>query len=624
MALKAKKSFTDYDIEQRSIKVAKKYGLDVERVKAMYSKLIKVLGENLNLVGLELAFMYNEPSTALTLLEKEDIVEFAKRVNLVRYFFLDFTPRYTLEMLIDLVQDYVSYLNRNHYYLIEIGYPKREFEGSGWINSLLSFLYPIKRGRIFAMNDESPDVWYSSPGRTQEKPQKYDPELYDKESIFEFLTQEEATRLKAGRSKLFDLKISILNELLKAIRVKNANKLWDNCLRLITEAIPAQEADFYLSIDRRYTRQYAEFDIGAGERHFGLPSTGGLSSLFEIIGHCWKEIEIGTMAKTIPTLIALIECMEDEWQFRWEDIMTWDKLNYYQFLGIPERKIMDDLLDFYLNLEKQEENFWVKYRNLVNEALESEFYDEVIIRTKVKRKLVNKFEPQVKSFSEWMKTHLEATGSLPELHLSQVSDQKDEIGNVFRKEGESWRIKYEGKGVYINDSKGMRYLAMLLKNPKQEFSAVQLYQEIETSQPSNTKKIQEGRFFEDELTISNLGDTEEVIDNRALTECKHRIKELKSEIEEAKENFDSHRAEELEEEKEQLENYLLAAMGIGGKARRFDNPAERARKAVTNQIKKSIKKIHNHHPTFGTYLKNSIKTGRFCSYSPEKPTSWEI
>jgi hypothetical protein len=145
MAIKIKNSFIDYDVDQRSIKVAQKYGLDVKRVKAMYSKLTKVLGENLNLVGLELAFMYNDPSTALTLLEKEDIVEFAKRVNLVRYFFLDFTPRYTLEMLIDLIQDYVTYLYHNHYYLIEIGYPQREFNGSEWINSLLYFLYPVKK-----------------------------------------------------------------------------------------------------------------------------------------------------------------------------------------------------------------------------------------------------------------------------------------------------------------------------------------------------------------------------------------------------------------------------------------------------------------------------------------------
>jgi hypothetical protein len=314
--------------------------------------------------------------------------------------------------------------------------------------------------------------------------QKYDPELYDKESIFEFLTQEEATRLKAGRSKLFDLKVPILNELLKALRAKNANNLWDSCLRLITEAITAQEADFYLDIDRRYTRKHSNFDIGAGERHFGLPNTGGLSSLFEVIGHCWKEIDIGTMGKTIPTLISLINWMDDEWQFRWEDILTWDRLNYYQFLGTLEREIMDDLLDLYLNLEKQEEEFWVNYRNLVNEALENEFYEEIIIRSKVKRKLVNKFEPHVRTYAEWVRSNLEISGNLPALQISQVSHQQDESKNIFHKEGESWRLKYDGKVIFIKDVMGMRYIAMLL-----EGRISQLYSYIRKSDRVNLPKV---------------------------------------------------------------------------------------------------------------------------------------
>ena len=256
--------FEDFDIDKRSKTVAKKYGLEVKRVKAMYSKLTKFLGKNLNLIGLELAFMYNKPSKALALLEKEDVIDFAKRVNLVRYFFSDYTPNYTLEMLTELIEDYISYLNQNRSYLFKIGYPRKVFEGSEWIDSFLSLLYPIKK---------AVEIWYLPTGKIElpikkaQRPRVYhtekeEPELYEKGPILDFLNEEEADRLKTGRSKFFELKISILNVLVKALKCKTATKLWDDCLSLITEAITAKEVDFYLSIDRRYSG----VDLRAGER----------------------------------------------------------------------------------------------------------------------------------------------------------------------------------------------------------------------------------------------------------------------------------------------------------------------------------------------------------------------
>jgi hypothetical protein len=61
-----------------------------------------------------------------------------------------------------------------------------------------------------------------------------------------------------------------------------------------------------------------------------------------------------------------------------------------------------------------------------------------------------------------------------------------------------------------------------------------------------------------------------------------------------------------------------------GRIREFDNPSERARKSVTNAINRSLIKIHVEHPALGQHLRNSIKTGFSCSYTPDKPTSWDL
>ena len=48
-------------------------------------------------------------------------------------------------------------------------------------------------------------------------------------------------------------------------------------------------------------------------------------------------------------------------------------------------------------------------------------------------------------------------------------------GNVFRWEGEYWTIVYERQTVRLRDSKGMRYLAALLRRPGEPISAVELH-----------------------------------------------------------------------------------------------------------------------------------------------------
>jgi hypothetical protein len=69
--------------------------------------------------------------------------------------------------------------------------------------------------------------------------------------------------------------------------------------------------------------------------------------------------------------------------------------------------------------------------------------------------------------------------------------------------------------------------------------------------------------------------------------------------------------------------YLQYALGFMGHTRTFSNAAEKARISVTNRINDSRRKIQEKHPGLGRHLKNSIKTGPSCSYTPDEPTSWE-
>ena len=61
--------------------------------------------------------------------------------------------------------------------------------------------------------------------------------------------------------------------------------------------------------------------------------------------------------------------------------------------------------------------------------------------------------------------------------------------------------------------------------------------------------------------------------------------------------------------------HLAAALGLGGRSRRAE-PAERARSAVTQRVRTTIRRLGDEHPELGRHLEASIKTGTYCSTGP--------
>ena len=54
-------------------------------------------------------------------------------------------------------------------------------------------------------------------------------------------------------------------------------------------------------------------------------------------------------------------------------------------------------------------------------------------------------------------------------------------GKVFRREGEYWTIAYEGLVFRVRDTKGLRYLALLLRDPGRRHPARDLLAAVTTS-----------------------------------------------------------------------------------------------------------------------------------------------
>jgi len=170
---------------------------------------------------------------------------------------------------------------------------------------------------------------------------------------------------------------------------------------------------------------------------------------------------------------------------------------------------------------------------------------------------------------------------------------------AFRRDGDRWMLAFDGQAVSLTDVKGFGDLAALLARPNQEVHCLELA----------------GRAAEP------CGQAD-VLDERARREYRERMQQLQREIDEADRVNDTGRATRARAELDAFVDMLSGSLGLGGRSRALGSAAERARSAVTWRICSAMKKIAAAHPRLGRHLDNSIRTGTFSVYAPERPVAW--
>jgi len=204
---------------------------------------------------------------------------------------------------------------------------------------------------------------------------------------------------------------------------------------------------------------------------------------------------------------------------------------------------------------------------------------------------------------------------------------------IFRKEGEYWTIGYSANAFRLKDSKGLAYLAFLLRNSGTEFHALDVVGGIAFhSQEDQTNlsipRLAHGDEHLDQagISIGGQGDAGEMLDEQAKAAYRRRLSELREELEEAKELGKVERAEQAEKEMDALARELSRAVGLSGRNRRAASASERARQSVSKTIKAALERIAQSDAMLGDIFSRCIQTGVFCSYQPDPdcPIAWEF
>lgn len=203
-------------------------------------------------------------------------------------------------------------------------------------------------------------------------------------------------------------------------------------------------------------------------------------------------------------------------------------------------------------------------------------------------------------------------------------------GSYMVRKGECWAIRFgaNDEKIYTPDI-GFEYLQALLENPGTTFSASQLECIVRRRRRVVAVRSAEGGELAShgygEVNASNSG---EVLDLDARRSLQLRLEEIQNQIDEANGSDDPTRidkVEELENERQWINDELGKAAGFGGRTRALNDERNKVRNRVCNAIRRALKKIGQYdHPLAEHLGKPVLNLGHSINYTPRDDLQWVV
>jgi len=195
----------------------------------------------------------------------------------------------------------------------------------------------------------------------------------------------------------------------------------------------------------------------------------------------------------------------------------------------------------------------------------------------------------------------------PAVAPADIESALGELGRspfVFRRLGQIWVLKFDGKMVLMQDAHGLRYIARLLAEPDRDVWASQLLAAVMGIDPRVT-----------------AGASEQLADNTAIAAYRKNYIELQEELEEARTMNDLGRIAAIQTKTDTLATELSRVTGIGGRARERST-IDNVRKRVSMAVTRAMDSIRAEHEALGKHLDGFISSGTIFRYAPDRRIDW--
>lgn len=195
-------------------------------------------------------------------------------------------------------------------------------------------------------------------------------------------------------------------------------------------------------------------------------------------------------------------------------------------------------------------------------------------------------------------------------HMLNIGAKPD---YMFIKRGDGWEVAFEGKTATIRHSKGMSYIYALIQRANKEISAIELHLLQEKPEDLEKKKAS---------LMQEAVNTQDVMDEQALSTCKTQLADLKKNHDEAMQQGMTAKASSIKQQIRDLESFLRKNTNIKGKPRKVGNEVTKITNNITQAFSRSIKAIGKNHPELSAHLDAHIQRGAYLKYQPSKKIDW--
>jgi len=572
---------------------------------------------------------------AVQLILNADLIDLDRRVRTVAWLASPDTPLYSHGELGHTLSALAADLHADREHLVKTGLPSRPYMGSPWLYHKLGRLYPTREATSFVSYAERfsnprpgvpPYTWLQTPHRDVNLGSDIRECEYEQADFLPGLTAADGLRVEADRARLLDLKLRLLRRLAQSLANGQVGSSWTDVLAILTGTFTAMDVEFYAGLD------------GHGLPELGDPTTagdprspGGLTALLEVAGHIEQELTVGTLAAARDALTlrtqALLRDMIQGGPDR--DGVLPERL-YLAVFGSPERANLDAAIDAVATRLDQAEAFWAEYRGRVNAAVRRAFRVHIVVPVAL--------------------AHAETIGPVLQSYAAQAGLALDSghwmtsppAGmNVFRRDGQSWTIIFNGKVVGRPDAVGLFYLRLLLEYHNKDLDVRVLSRTLARSRKDEASWLREVLVetigdldveIRRETSASPLSDPGEkdeadlggVADPSAMNAYEARMTQLHEEIEAASEAGDTMKANGLQKERQEINKHRMKVRGFKGGLRRMSVPEKKVRDAVVKAINEAVEGLRQALPALHTHLEAALHTGPRCSYRPTAPVNWQF
>lgn len=175
----------------------------------------------------------------------------------------------------------------------------------------------------------------------------------------------------------------------------------------------------------------------------------------------------------------------------------------------------------------------------------------------------------------------------------------------FIKTGKSWRMEYEGKSISLRHLKGFAYISLLLRNPGQEFTPLEL----------RNMEMGYSKDYNYQIPI-------DIADKKALREYNNRSVYLHQELQEAEEYNDIGKVEKIQLHIQSLQDHMQDIARLGKLSKTFADDRRRARQAIMKALNRALDYLEEAHPDLHKHMKCYLRTRKYLVYDPPFPVSW--